>query len=88
MLIPRKVTGVPCIVTDFRHLNSRLIRLNCSFPLVGDAIQILGASECETISVIDLGDACHTLRLVTESQKSCGITPYYGSDTYLNQTWY
>ena len=83
MLIPRKMSGIPCIITDFRHLNSRLVRLNCSFPLVRDAIQILGASECELISVIDLRDAYHTLRLSTESQKYCGITPYYGSYTYF-----
>ena len=67
------------------YLNSRCVRLNCSFPLVRDAIQILGASECELISVIDLRDAYHSLRLTTESQKYCGITPYYGSDTYLYQ---
>ena len=34
MLIPRKMSGIPHIITDFRHLNSRLVRLNCSFPLV------------------------------------------------------
>ena len=54
MLIPRKMSGIPHIITDSRHLNSRHVRLNCSFPLVRDAIQILGASECELISVIDL----------------------------------
>ena len=79
------MSGIPCIITDFRYLNSRLVRLNCSFPLVRDAIQIQGASECELISVIDLRDAYHTLRLSTESQKYHGITPYYGSDTYLYQ---
>ena len=85
MLISRKMSGIPCIITDFRHPNSRFVQLNCSFPLVRDAIQILGASECELITVIDLRDAYHTLRLSTESQKYCGITPYYGSDTYLYQ---
>ena len=50
-----------------------------------DAILILVASECEIISVIDVIDAYHTLRLSTESQNYCGITPYYGSDTYLYQ---
>ena len=85
MLIPRKMTGVPCIITDFEHLNIRLARLNCSFPLFRDAIQITGAAECELISVIDLGDIYHTLRLSAESQKYCCITPYYGSDTYLYQ---
>ena len=85
MLIPGKMSGIPWIITDFRHLNSRLVRLNCSFPLVRGAIQILGASECGLFSVIDLRDAYHTLRLSTESQKYCGITLYYGSDTYLYQ---
>ena len=41
MLIPRKLTCIPRIVTDFRHLNSRLVTLQPSIPLVGDAIQIL-----------------------------------------------
>ena len=81
MLIPRKMSGIPCMITDFRHLNSRLVRLNCNFPLVRIVIQIPGALECEL--VIDLRDAYHNLRLSAESQKNHGITPYYGSDTYL-----
>ena len=85
MLIPRKQGGIPRIVTDFRHLNTRLVTLHPSIPLVRDAIQILGASGCEVIFVIDLRDAYHTLRLSKKSQKYCGITPYYGSDTYLYQ---
>ena len=85
MLIPRKLGGIPRIVTDFRHLNSRLTRLNCTFPLVRDAIQMLGSSKCEVISVIDLRDAYHTLRLHRDSQKYCGITPYYGADTFIYQ---
>ena len=85
MLIPRKLSGIPRIVTDFRHLNSRLVTLQPSIPLVRDAIQILGSSGCEVISVIDLRDAYHTLRLSPKSQRYCGITPYYGSDTYLYQ---
>ena len=51
MLMPRKMLGIPCIITDFRHLDSRLVRLNCSFLLVRNANQILGASKCELISV-------------------------------------
>ena len=49
MLIPRKLTGIPRIVTDFRHLNSRLVTLQPSIPLVRDAIQILGSSGCESL---------------------------------------
>ena len=85
MLIPRKQGDIPRIVSDFRHLNTRLVTLHPSIPLVRDAIQILGASGCEVISVIDLRDAYHTLRLSKKSQKYFSITPYYGSDTYLYQ---
>ena len=46
MLIPRKMSGIPCIITDFRHFNSRFVRLNHSFLLVRDAIWILGALDC------------------------------------------
>ena len=85
MLIPRKLSGIPRIVTDFRHLNSRLVTLQPSIPLVRDAIQILGASGCEILSLADLRDAYHTLRLSERSKKFCAITPYYGSDSYLYQ---
>ena len=82
MLIPRKLSGIPRIVTD---LNSRLVTLQPSIPLVRDAIQILGASGCEILSLADLRDAYHTLRLSERSKKLCGITPYYGSDSCLYQ---
>ena len=51
MLIPRKLTG---IVTDLRHLNSRLVTLQPSIPLVRDAIQILGNSGAEVLSLARL----------------------------------
>ena len=41
MLIPRKMLGIPHIIRDLRQFNSRLVRLNFSFSLVRDAIQIL-----------------------------------------------
>ena len=85
MLIPRKLSGIPRIVTDFRHLNSRLVTFQPSISLVRDAIQILGATGCEILSLADLRDAYHTLRLSERSKKFCGITPYYGSDSYLYQ---
>ena len=85
MLIPRKLAGIPRIVTDFRHLNSRLVTLQPSIPLVRDAIQILGSSGSEVLSLVDLRDTYHTLGLSKRLQKFCGITPYYGSDSYLYQ---
>ena len=66
-------------------LNSRLVTLQPSIPLVRDAIQILENSRAEVLSLADLRDAYHTLRLSKKSQKYCGITPYYGSDSYLYQ---
>ena len=85
MAIPRKNSDIPRVVADFRYLNTRLPQLNMSFPLVRECIQSIGASQCEVMSVIDLRDAYHTLRLTPNSQQYCGITPYYGSDTYLYQ---
>ena len=85
ILIPRKLTGIPRIVTDFRHLNSRLVTLQPSIPLVRDSIQILGSSGSEVLSLADLRDAYHTLRLSKRSEKFCGITPYCESDCYLFQ---
>ena len=54
MLIPRKLTGIPRIITDFRYLNSRLVTLQPSIPLVRDAIQILGNSGAELLSLARL----------------------------------
>ena len=85
MAIPRKNSNIPRVVADFRHLNTKLPQLNMSFPLVKECIQRIGASLCEVMSAIDLRDAYHTLRLSPNSQQYCGITPYYGSDTYLYQ---
>ena len=85
MAIPRKKSDIPRVVRDFRYLNTRLPQLNMSFPLVRECIQSIGASQCEVMSVIDLRDAYHTLRLTPNSQQYCGITPYCGSDTYLYQ---
>ena len=35
------------------------------------------------MSMLDLRDAYHILLLAEESQKYCGLTPYYGSPTYV-----
>ena len=85
MLIPTKLGGIPRIVTDFSHLNSRLVKLNASISLVRDPIQILGASEAEVLSLADFKDAYHTFPLAKKSLQYCGITPYYGSSTYIYQ---
>ena len=37
------------------------------------------------MSVLDLKDAFHLLRLTESSKKYCGILPYFGSASYLYQ---
>ena len=69
MPIPRKNSDIPRIVADFRYLNTKLLQLNMSFPLVKECIQQIGTSQCEVMSVIDLWDAYHTLRLSPSSQQ-------------------
>ena len=46
---------------------------------------MLGSSQCEVLSVLDLKDAFHSLRLTEKSKKYCRILPYFGSSSYLYQ---
>ena len=85
MLISRKMTQDKRKVTDFRHLNTRIAKNNLAYPLVKDTFMTLGNSKCEVLSVLDLKDAFHSLRLSQKSKKYCGILPYFGSATYLYQ---
>ena len=59
MLISRKVTQDKRVVTDFRHWNMRIAKNNLSYPLLKDALMLLGGSKCEVLSVLDLKDAFH-----------------------------
>ena len=83
LLVKRKQQNLYRVVTDFRVLNERLVRVNHAFPIVCDCLEAIVASKCEVMSVLDLRDAYHTLTLAEESQKYCGLTPYYGSSTYV-----
>ena len=85
MLISRKLTKDERVVTDFRHLNVRIAKNNLAYPLVRDTFSVLGNSKCEVLSVLDLKDAFHSLRLSENSRKYCGILPYFGSSSYLYQ---
>ena len=46
---------------------------------------VLGNSKCEVLSVLDLKDAFHSLRLSENSKRYCGIIPYFGSSSHLYQ---
>ena len=85
MLVSRKLTQDKRVVTNFRHLNTRIAKNNLAYPLVKDTFTTLGNSKCEVLSVLDLKDAFHSLRLSEKSKKYCGILPYFGSASYLYQ---
>ena len=85
MLISRKLTKDKRVVTDFRHLNLRIAKNNLVYHLVRDTFSVLGNLKCEVLSVLDLKDAFHSLRLSENSRKYCGILPYFGSLSYLYQ---
>ena len=85
MLISRKLTKDKRVVTDFRHLNVRIAKNNLAYPLVRDTFSVLGNLKCEVLSMLDLKDAFHYLRLLENSRKYCGILPYFGSSSYLYQ---
>ena len=85
MLISRKLTKDKRVVTDFRHLNVRIAKNNLAYPLVRDTFSVLGSSKCKVLSVLDLKDAFHSLRLSENSKRYCGILPYFGSTSYLYQ---
>ena len=63
ILISRKLTKDKRVVTDFRHLNVRIAKNNLAYPLVRDTFSVLGNSKCKVLSVLDLKDAFHSLRL-------------------------
>ena len=84
-LISRKLTKDKRVVTNFRHFNVRIAKNSLAYPLVRDTFSVLGNSKCDILSVLDLKDAFHSLRLSENSKKYCGILPYFGSFSYLYQ---
>ena len=86
MLISRKkLTQDKRVVTDFRHLNVRIAKNNLAYLLLKDTLSVLGSSKCKVLSILDLKDVFHSLRLSDNSKKYCGILPYLGSTSYLYQ---
>ena len=85
MLISRKLTKNKRVVTDLRHLNVSIAKNNLAYPLVRDTFSVVGNSKCELLSVLDLKDAFHLLRLLENSKRYCGILPYFSSSSYLYQ---
>ena len=48
---------------------------NLAYPLVRDTFSVRGNSKCEDLSVLDLKDAFHSLSLLEDSKRYCGILP-------------
>ena len=71
------------VVTDFRHLNMRIAKINLAYPLLKDTFTMLGSSKCEVMSVLNLKDAFQSITLTESSKKYCGILPYFGNTSYL-----
>ena len=71
--------------TDFRHLNVRIVKNNLAYPLVRDTFLVLDNSKYKVLSVLDLKDAFHSLRLSEDSKKYCSILPYFESTSYIYQ---
>ena len=83
MLLSSKVTQDKRVVTDYRHLHIRLAKNNLAYPLVRDTFSVLSNSKCEVPSVLDLKDVFHSLRLLGDSKRYCGISPHFGHASYL-----
>ena len=73
MLISRKLTKDKRLVTDFRHLNMKIAKNHLAYPLLKDTFSVWGISKCEVLSVLDLKDAFHSLRLSENYKKYYGI---------------
>ena len=63
----------------------KIAKNNLAYPLLKDMFMLLGGSKCAVLSVLDLKDAFHSLRLTESSKKYCGIPSYFGSTLYLYQ---
>ena len=84
VLVKRKNQNLYQVCSDFHILNEKLVKINHAFPSVRDCIEQLGRKKCHYLSMIDLRDAFHTLRLALSSQKYCGTTDHPHTITY---TW-
>ena len=63
MLITCKLINDKRPVVDFRLLNTRILHRNTSIPLMSDVLNILGNSDVEIISCVDIHDAYHSIPL-------------------------
>ena len=70
---------------DFRHLNIKIAKNNLAYALVRDTFSVPGNPKCEVLSVLNLKDMFHSLRLLEDSKRYCGILPYFRNVSYIYQ---
>ena len=85
MLISRKCTKDKRVVTDFRHLNVRIVKNNLAYPLIKDTFSVLGSSKCEVLSVLDLKDAFHSLRLSEDSKNAVEYSIFWKHILFISE---
>ena len=69
MLISRKLTKDKRVVTDFRYLNVRIAKNNLAYLGQGHVLSVR-KFKFEVLSVLDLKDAFHSLRLSENSKNT------------------
>ena len=67
VLVKQKNQNLYRVCSDFCILNEKLVKINHAFPLVRDCIEQLGRKKCHYLSMIDLRDTFHMLRLALSS---------------------
>ena len=82
LLVAKRDSKDKRVVTDFRHLNRRIKRINHPFPLFHDTIKRLGNSKAQVLSIVDLKSAFFCLPLKKSAQKYTGIASYHGGKHY------
>ena len=63
VLVKQKNQNLYRVCSNFRILNEKLVKIIHAFLLVRDCIEQLGRNKCHYLSMIDLRDAFHILRL-------------------------
>ena len=72
MLISRKMTKDK---SGHRHLNMHIAKNNLAYPLLKDTFALLSSSQCKVMSVLDLKDAFHPLRLAENLEEVVAFSP-------------
>ena len=84
------LSAIPSDLMKSTAIDESLSSMNQQFcsrenQLLQNTFLVSGSSKCKVLSVLDLKDAFHYLRLSEDSKKYCGILPYFESASYLYQ---